>query len=75
MKRTVVVMLWTGSVIIDRLGPTDPEPELADLDAIATAWTAANDGVRPSVRILEEANLPNRARGPAGSAPGGTQWG
>lgn len=29
-------------------------PTQADLDEIATAWTASNDGVRPAVRVLEE---------------------
>src|SRR4051794_38039017 len=43
-------------------------PTQSDLDAIATAWTAANDGVRPNVRVLEHSGLPFR-RGPAGSVP------
>jgi hypothetical protein len=32
-------------------------PTQADLDAIATAWTASNDGVRPVVRVLEQATI------------------
>lgn len=31
-------------------------PTQADVDAIATAWTGANDGVRPVVRVLELAH-------------------
>ena len=46
-------------------------PTQGDLDALATAMTAANDGVRPTARVLEETNLPNPAsgRGAAGSVP------
>jgi hypothetical protein len=43
-------------------------PTSADLDAIATAWTPRNRGVRPTVRILEHARRP-RVSGPAGSMP------
>lgn len=30
-------------------------PLQSDLDAIATSWIAENDGVRPSVRVLDKA--------------------
>jgi hypothetical protein len=43
-------------------------PTPADLDAIATAWTSRNQGVRPTVRVLEHARRP-RVSGPAGSMP------
>jgi hypothetical protein len=71
MIRNVVVQLWSGSVIAARLEHDDPDPTQADLDAIATAWIAANDGVRPSVRVLEQSNVPSPAslHGPAGSPP------
>ncbi|MEJ7785573.1 MAG: hypothetical protein WKF96_12280 [Solirubrobacteraceae bacterium] len=44
-------------------------PSLADLDAIATAMTASNDGVRPVVRVLEMATVPGRSRGKPGQVP------
>lgn len=74
MSRSVVVTLWSGARIVQRLGPGDPDPTQAELDAIATEWLAANDGVRPVVRVLEKA--PTRRPfgigpdlGPAGSPP------
>lgn len=70
MIRNVVVQLWTGGIVAARLSDDHADPTPAELDAIATAWTAANDGVRPVVRVLEASNLPSiGARGPAGSPP------
>lgn len=66
---------------LSKLGMTIPEdvaeqrlrlqgwPTVADLDAIATAFTAANDGVRPIVRVLDASTLPARSLGPAGTVP------
>ena len=42
-------------------------PTQADLDAIATAHIAANDGVRPVARVLEDSSLPGGRLGAAGS--------
>lgn len=43
-------------------------PTQADVDTIATSWTARNGGVRPRVRILEVATLPSGlSGGPAGT--------
>lgn len=50
--RTVLVELGIGSMVVRLLGPGDPHPTVADLDAISVAMTAANDGVRPAVRVL-----------------------
>ncbi len=71
MIRNVIVELWTGARIAARLGSGDPDPTQADLDAIAVAWTASNDGVRPAVRVLQQSSLPGRSLGPAGSVPRG----
>ena len=74
MIRTVIVQLWTGPQIVKRLGSSDPNPTQAELDAIAVAWTAWNEGVRPVVRVVEQVRLPalrgvGGAAGPAGSVP------
>jgi hypothetical protein len=74
--RTVVVELWTGALVVQRLGPDDPDPTLAELDAIAVAHIAANDGVRPVVRVMEQMpSLRSRGtrydHGPAGAVPRG----
>lgn len=74
MIRTIIVELWTGAQIVQRLGSDADDPSQPELDAIATAMTASNDGVRPVVRVVEQFRLP-RARGvggvggPAGSVP------
>ncbi len=69
MTRVVVVNLWTGAREVSRLGPGDPDPTQAELDSIAVAWMPWNDGVRPTVRVLEAASMPGWSRGPAGSVP------
>jgi hypothetical protein len=72
--RNVVVQLWSGALVVQRLGHDDPDPSQADLDAWAVANTAANDGVRPAVRVLEVAYAGMGGsggwRGPAGSTFG-----
>lgn len=45
-----------------------PEQMTAYLDSYATAFISANDGVRPSVRVLERVGFPS-GRGAAGSVP------
>jgi len=47
----LVAELWHGRRVI---GPA-PDPPLtqADLDALAVALTAQNDGLRPTVRVVE----------------------
>lgn len=68
VNRSIVVLLWAGARIVRRLGPGDPDPTPAELDAIAVAHTAWNDDcVRPVVRVLEQSSLPGRSLGPAGS--------
>lgn len=69
MIRMVVVQLWTGAREISRLGPGDPDPTPEELDSIAVAWTPWNDGVMPTVRVLEAASMPGWSRGPAGTVP------
>lgn len=44
-----------------------PSPE--DLDAIGAAYATENGGVPPTVRVLENATLPGRSIGTAGSVP------
>jgi len=65
----VVVTLWSGPQVVRRLGPDDSDPSAEELDAIATAMTAPNDGVRPVVRVVEVATVPRRSLGAAGSVP------
>ncbi len=65
----MIVQLWTGAKVVRRLGPGDPEPTPADLDAIAVAWTAWNDGVRPVARVLATTTVPGRSLGVPGSVP------
>jgi hypothetical protein len=50
LRRLGVDLPATDEARRDRLADW---PTQADLDAIATAWTASNDGVRPVVRVLE----------------------
>lgn len=52
-QRVVVVELWTGTRAVRTLRSGESDPAQAELDAIATAHVAANDGVRPIVRVLE----------------------
>lgn len=81
--REVVAELWTGAVVLVRLGlgakvevdgeqvlftDLDAEQLTTYLDAFATNLTAANDGVRPSVRVLERVGFPT-GRGAAGTVP------
>ena len=73
--RAVVVSLWSGSQVVQRLAPGDPEPSAGELEQIASAWGgASSEGIRPSVRIIE--TMPSlrstgvgSAAGPAGSVP------
>lgn len=65
MVREVVVELWTGAIVVARLGPGDPEPTPAELDAWAVTFIPQNDGIRPTVRVLERCGFPV-GRGPAG---------
>ena len=72
--RSVTVFTFSGSVVVQRLAPTDPDPTAEELAQIATAWTPASGGVKPSVRIIE--TMPSlrstgvgAAGGPAGSPP------
>lgn len=67
MIRTVIAELWTGAVVVRRLGPDEPNPTVAELDAIATTMTPRNDGVRPVVRVLERSGIPGGGLGVAGS--------
>ena len=69
MNREIVVTLWTGAVPVRPLAPDDPDPTQAELDELATAWTAHNDGIRPVVRVLEESANPGRRVGAAGTVP------
>ncbi len=59
-RRRIVVNMWTGARTVRRLGPSDPDPTQADLDEIAVAWTARNGGVKPVVRILQDATIRTR---------------
>lgn len=68
MARVVVVQLWKGPLVVRTLSAAAPEPTVDELDAIAAEWTPANDGVRPSVRLLERTTIPGRS-GAAGSIP------
>jgi len=67
--RMIVAQLWSSPVIVRRLAAADPVPTVAELDAIATAMTASNDGIRPVVRLLEQAGIPGAGLGAAGSVP------
>jgi hypothetical protein len=44
-------------------------PTPADLDAVASDWTSANDGVKPTVRVLEQAPHFKRMTAGAGAIP------
>ena len=55
--KTVVVTLFDGPVIVQRLEAQDPEPSADDLAAIAAEWVERNGGVRPTVRVLENTAL------------------
>ncbi len=69
--RMIVALLWSSPVIVRRLAAADPVPTVAELDAIATAMTARNDGIRPVVRLMEEPTIPGRGLGVPGSVPRG----
>jgi len=71
VTRAVTVQLWDGVTVVRRLGPDDPEPTPAELDAVAVAYIPWNDGVKPNVRVLAVSKLPwmHEAMGPAGSVP------
>jgi hypothetical protein len=52
--RNVTVFLWSGPVVVQRLGRADPDPTALELEAIASAWGgASSEGIRPTVRIIE----------------------
>jgi hypothetical protein len=72
--RAVVVETWDGPVTVQRLAAADPEPTPVELAQLATDWTPAAGGVRPTVRVLERgpalrARGVGGAIGPAGSIP------
>ncbi len=60
VDRSSVAELWFGPQVLDEFGPDDDDPTPADLDALATALVAANDGARPTVRVLEAIELGTR---------------
>jgi len=79
----VVVELWTGALVVRRLGPAaevdvggqrvpfddlSPEQLASYLDEFAVAFVPANDGVMPRVRVMERFGLPT-GFGAAGSVP------
>lgn len=73
--RAVVVQLWSGAQVVQRLGPDDADPSAEELEAIASAWVASSGGV-PVVARVVEAMPPLRgprglggAAGPAGTMP------
>lgn len=66
MSRTVVAELWGGASVVRALSNADPDPTPHELGVIADSLTAENDGVRPVVRVLDQATLPGRVRGTAG---------
>jgi hypothetical protein len=47
-------------------------PTQADLDAIATAYLAWSDGVRPTVRVIEVATFGGRPSAAGGAPAGGS---
>lgn len=67
--RTIIAQLWSGPIVVRRLAAGDPAPTVAELDAIATALIASNDGIRPVIRILERSGIPGGGLGVAGSVP------
>ena len=50
----IIAEMWTGAVVVKRVDPGLPPYAPAELDAIATAMTAQNDGIRPVVREVEQ---------------------
>jgi len=68
MARQIVAQLWSGPMIVRRLGPDDPEPTQEELDEIATALIAANDCVRPVVRAIDVFALTTTVRGAGGAS-------
>ena len=53
----IVATMWTGPEVVGAVDAAAP-PTQADLDAIADRMTPTNRGVRPVVRVLEDATLP-----------------
>jgi hypothetical protein len=53
----IVATMWDRVEVVGAVDPAAP-PTQAELDAIADRMTAKNCGVRPAVRVLEDATLP-----------------
>jgi hypothetical protein len=53
----IVATMWDHVEVVGAVDAAAP-PTQADLDAIADSLTAENCGVRPVVRVLEDATLP-----------------
>ncbi|MEJ7783810.1 MAG: hypothetical protein WKF96_03335 [Solirubrobacteraceae bacterium] len=68
--RVIVATLWSGPIVVRRLAAADAAPSLAELDQIATAMVARNDGIRPVVRVLERSGI-GGGLGAPGSVPRG----
>jgi hypothetical protein len=51
----VVVQMWDGVITQAVKGVM---PTQAELDRVADAYTAANCGLRPNVRVLEQVTIP-----------------
>ena len=57
MTEVIVATLWDHVEVVGAVDPTAP-PTQAQLDAIADRLTAANCGVRPTVRVVQQLGLP-----------------
>lgn len=57
MKSFIVATMWTGPKVVGAVDPAAP-PTQAQLDAMAVSLTPENCGVRPTVRVIEDATPP-----------------